>query len=71
MPNDGLQGDNTETDKVDLEQDEDDISIPPDVILVTTPIDDLSQIEELSNKHMYSNTIAERPGPGMVFRSLL
>lgn len=63
IPSDGLQGDNTETDKVDLEQDEDDISIPPGVILVTTPIDDLSQIEELSNNHMYSNTTAERAGP--------
>jgi len=71
IPSDGLQGDNTEADKVDLEQDEDDISIPPGVILVTTPIDDLSQIEELSNNHMYSNTTAERAGPGMVSQSLL
>lgn len=71
IPSDGLQGDNTETDKVDLEQDEDDISIPPGVILVTTSIDDLSQIEELSNNHMYSNTTAERAVPGMVFQSLL
>lgn len=53
---------------MDLEQDEDDISIPPGDILVTTPIEDLSQIEELSNNHMYSNTTAERTGPGMVFQ---
>lgn len=34
-----------EPDKLDSESDEDDLSIPPGVILVTTPIDDLSRRE--------------------------
>ena len=36
----------TETEKPDSEPDEDDLSMPPGVILVTTPIDDLSCNEE-------------------------
>ena len=35
----------TETEKLDSESDDDDLSIPPGVILVTTPIEDLSHNE--------------------------
>lgn len=39
------------TDKPDSETDEDDLSIPPGVILVTTPIDDLSHNEGVVHNH--------------------
>ena len=39
----------TEADKPDSESDEDDLSIPPGVILVTTPIDDLEEGRHSSN----------------------
>lgn len=40
-----------EIDKLDSESDEDDLSIPPGVILVTTPIEDLSRNEGTPGEH--------------------
>ena len=47
-------------DRPDSEPDEDDVSIPPGVILVTTPIDDLSHNEGLSNG--YGNSMESSHG---------
>lgn len=56
----------TETDKLDSETDEDDDSIPPGVILVTTPIDDLS-----SHNNGASNEKNITEDPSLLSRAVL
>ncbi|XP_078372773.1 uncharacterized protein LOC144656426 isoform X2 [Oculina patagonica] len=59
------QLDNKETEKLESESDDDDLSIPPGVILVTTPIEDLSRNEGTPNErnHVIEGRHSSVQGP--------